>query len=98
MAVKATTTAIRNNRKFKIPGDLRELAGGGSQMRRSEVEDGIQEEGEEGRREFDARVGAFLQRKTIKRKPIKTLRIDGRERERNGRVNEGGASALRAMS
>ena len=68
MSVKATTSATGNNSKFKVHGDLREMAVLAAKSRDLVSRKVLRQRAKRARREFDARVvGSLPRRKTSRR-------------------------------
>ena len=85
---KATTTASRNNQKFMVPDEIREMSALAAQCRDPVRRKVLRKKARKARREFDARVGALPRGKTVKRPVVKKLWINGRASEDRDERNE----------
>ena len=79
--VKATTTASRNNKKFKVPGEIRKMSTLAAQCRDPVRRKVLRKLAQKARREFDARVGALPRGKIINNPVVTKLWVNGRATE-----------------
>ena len=86
--VKATTTASRNNKKFMVPDEIREMAALAAQCRDPVRRKVLRKKAQKARREFDARVGALPRGKVIKKPVVTKLWVNVRASEDREEWNE----------
>ena len=86
--VKATTTASRNNKKYKLPDEIRKMSALAAQCRDPVRKKVLRKLAHKARREFDARVGALPRGKIVTKPVVTKLWVNGRATEDREEWNE----------
>ena len=73
---KEGTTATRNKKQFKVPGEISKMPTAAAKCRNPEWRKDFRKKDRKARREFDVRAGAHPKGKTIQRPVVKKLRIN----------------------
>ena len=88
LTTRKVTTASRNNKKFIVPDEIREMAALAAQCRDPVRRKVLRKKARKACREFDARVGALPIGKVIKKLVVTKLSVNGRATEDRKEWNE----------